>query len=551
MNLIQPLDDVQWQKLIQHTADFFNDLTIKRGFQYYKQNRVSKLQLDENHITAAVKGRQVYQVNLVIDFPGKSRCTCPLEKNCKHIIAVLLKTVVLQGRSVHALVNAHSTQLIQSGEASFSNEGAFAGFSHTDSKQTTGIARFIEQAEKLPEIPVSAWHQLFSQCITALGISISNSLYSKHALQAIFSIKPVMSDVMDALFELHAHLFVLEKLVKQPQSHNPGSGLFMGYHTQIAAENIQNHIEGLLASGRFSIPVTTEYSLRVSETLAYLRENMLSEARNHFFFSHIYHYLWIHGIAPSSNERKTDWYSEELEQLKSAETKLGNAYSRFAGMLAQSLMYFFLSEDEKAWELLRAADKGLYIQPEQLIHFLEMLAEDQNWPRLTAWLSEIGPLLANYRNHNLNSYMAYWEQVIQHRPEAETSLWNTLTQMLPYSKEIYQESLLTHGKWQQWIDFQMSIGKEPLEFRVSVLAPIEKNAPELLLPFFHQAVERYIVQKNRASYKSAVKLLKRLSKLYKKTKQEDRWEAYITALAERHSRLRALQEELRRGKLIS
>ena len=101
------------------------------------------------------------------------------------------------------------------------------------------------------------------------------------------------------------------------------------------------------------------------------------------------------------------------------------------------------------------------------------------------------------------------------------------------------------------MDYQLSIGKEPLDFRVSVMQPIEKHEPELLLPFYHQAVERYILLKNRVSYKAAVKLLKRLSKLYKKIKQEERWEQFITAFASRHSRLRALQEELRKGKLIS
>jgi uncharacterized Zn finger protein len=82
------------------------------------------------------------------------------------------------------------------------------------------------------------------------------------------------------------------------------------------------------------------------------------------------------------------------------------------------------------------------------------------------------------------------------------------------------------------------------------LQPIEKDAPELLLPFYHQAVERYIAHKNRDGYKAAVKLLKRLSKIYKKMKREEPWEQFITALAVRNSRLRALQEELRKGKLI-
>lgn len=63
-------------------------------------------------------------------------------------------------------------------------------------------------------------------------------------------------------------------------------------------------------------------------------------------------------------------------------------------------------------------------------------------------------------------------------------------------------------------------------------------------------MERHVLLKNRSGYKAAVKLLKRLAKLYKKLKREERWEEFIIVFSSRHSRLRALQEELRKGKLI-
>ncbi|MNH35848.1 hypothetical protein D3C79_965770 [compost metagenome] len=71
-----------------------------------------------------------------------------------------------------------------------------------------------------------------------------------------------------------------------------------------------------------------------------------------------------------------------------------------------------------------------------------------------------------------------------------------------------------------------------------------------MLPFYHQAVERFVLEKNRHSYKAAVKLMKRLAKLYKKLKREERWEEFLEVFTSRNSRLRALQEELRKGKLI-
>jgi hypothetical protein len=139
--------------------------------------------------------------------------------------------------------------------------------------------------------------------------------------------------------------------------------------------------------------------------------------------------------------------------------------------------------------------------------------------------------------------------MLRHSPEAEPLLFETLAQMLPFSRTYYQETLLTYEKWEQWIDYQLATGGEPLEFRATTLAPIEKNAPEALLPFYHQAVERYVQQKNRDSYKLAVKLLKRLFRMYKKMKQEDRWMLFLETFTARYSRLRALQQELQKGNL--
>ncbi len=129
-------------------------------------------------------------------------------------------------------------------------------------------------------------------------------------------------------------------------------------------------------------------------------------------------------------------------------------------------------------------------------------------------------------------------------------MWDSLVSLLPLTRELYEKKLMETGQWQRWMDFQLSLGSDPLEFRVTDLAPIDKGAPEALLPFYHQAVERYVLLKNRDGYKTAVKLLKRLAKLYKRLKRESRWEAFFDAFVDRHSRLRALQEELRKGKLL-
>ncbi|AZS13596.1 SWIM zinc finger family protein [Paenibacillus lutimineralis] len=548
MNLKYTLDDTQWQILIQRVGESFNDLTIKRGFQYFKQERVQPVKISNpEQIEGLVEGNDEdkYRVTLNLDSLSESRCTCPVPNYCKHMIAVLLNYVSQQGRSVHAIVNANSTAMFKQTTKSSTHH---ATSSQIIDRNKEAQAKLREQASRIPSMSIKEWHELFKQSVSPIGFNSPNAGYAKNALASINNLQPQLSPVVEQLFKLHAHLFVLERLVHPIQNSGTHRDIFIGYHTQVAADDMHEEVQRILHS-TLMIPAEPEQWPRMRETINYLRSHMLVESKNLRYFSEIYDQLWLQWIHP--NLQNETLYTTELEHLKSAQSELGTTLSKLPWLLAQCQMYFYLAQDGPAWELLQQANKGAIIPPGRLLHFLHVLSSTEQWPRLQDWLINIGPMLSSLREEHLNEYVACWDKVIQHFPDAEQHLWNNLVDMLPYSKNIYEEALLTYCKWQQWMDYQLSIGKEPLDFRVSVMQPIDKNAPELLLPFYHQAVERYILLKNRASYKAAVKLMKRLSKLYKRLKQEERWEQFITAFAIRHSRLRALQEELRKGKLIS
>lgn len=61
------LDDAGWSRLIQDAAYYFDDLALKRGFQYYKQKRVSGLTaVPPGLVTAFVDGTERYSVEIVL-----------------------------------------------------------------------------------------------------------------------------------------------------------------------------------------------------------------------------------------------------------------------------------------------------------------------------------------------------------------------------------------------------------------------------------------------------------------------------------------------------
>ena len=549
MNSTPKMDDIQWNMLIHNVSQNFDDLTIKRGFQYFKQGRVHQFMMhDAEHIVAVVKGHENYSVDLHLDSFSLHRCTCPVPANCKHMIAALLEYANLQDRPVHALVNAHSTaifkHIVKPTPHAVSNRSPI----QTVNRKAEATAKLKGQASILPTLSISEWHGLFEQSIAPLGMRIPNAQYAQSALEAIYTIKPQLSNAMELLFGFNAHLFVLSKLIKPTPQQGQLSNFFMGFYTQVAADDIKESIEHIFTN-ELSLQDEPEHWHHMTDSLTFLRMQMLSDNQNFQYFLDVYHQIWLNWIHPNVNGEEI--YLEELQHLQSSKDELGTSISKFPWMLAQSLMHFYLNQDQQAWTILRDTDTAFIVHPEHLLPFLNILFKTEQWLRLKDWLVEIGPMLSNYRNHNLNAYWIYWETLIQHLPEAEEHMWSTLVSMLPHSRYIYEDKLLSHGKWRLWMDYQLSTGKDPLDFRVTVFQPIEKNSPELLLPFYHQAVERYVNQRNRENYKLAVKLLKRLSKLYKKTKQEARWELFIAAFVTRHSRLRALQEELRKGKLIS
>ncbi|SEO34024.1 SWIM zinc finger domain-containing protein [Paenibacillus sp. OV219] len=541
-NLEYTIDDAQWQMLLEQVAKYFDDLTIKRGFQYYKQGAVLSVTMPQaDRLRAVVEGAEHYSVSLELPSLEQRSCTCPASKGCKHMTAALLQYAALQERSVPALVNAATA--VRAGGAA----AAKASSGGKNAVVTMKAARPSVTADELEKMAVSEWHQLFARAMGPINQHARSMHEAREILAVIHGLKPPLSLLMDQLYELHAHLFTLEKLVKPAQEDWRHSGLFIGYHTQLAMDELLEVTMRGFARG-LSIAEESELWPRVTETLHYLREQMLKEDKSLNCFFKLYHACWRYWLKPNLAEAQRELIEKELQQLEAAKTEMGSTLSKLPWTFAQSLMYLYLEKDEAAWELLRSA--GVLL-PGQASLLFEALIQEQAWSRLANWLAELGPLLGSFRTDELDgTYGDYWGAVLTHVPDAESRMWTTLVAMLPYSRKLYEDALVAHGKWRQWIDYHMSCGREPLDFRATMLKPIEKDAPELLLPFYHQAVERYVLLKNRDSYKAAVKLLKRLLKLYRKLKQEPRWEHFITAFAARHSRLRALQEELRKGGLL-
>jgi Uncharacterized conserved protein len=572
MDMDYMLDDGAWRLLLEGVAARFDELTIIRGFQYYKQGRVEELALRDDgvHVDARVKDNRMYDVAVDLDDLAASECDCSANRTCTHVAATLMRYAELCGRPIQALANARSA--LKSASASGKPDGG-RGSARTGIERATAEAQSrtgsggdganrgaapvaprpvrptLTEAE-LTELSVAKWHDRFQERREQLHLHIRTAQEAGELLADLQAMRPMLPWALEQLFTLHALLFGLERMVKPSHADGRQSGLFMGYHTKLALDGLRDQARSLLEDKLGLADESSVYWDRLMETADFLRERMLTEDKTLGCFAELYTSLWLRWLGPSS-AGSASLYEEELRQLQAAEAELGSSLSRLPWTLAKCLLLLYLARDAEARSILARDGIKLMLKPEHLTPLLDVLERAEQWARLRDWLAETGPLLVGFRGEDLAPYGDYWAVVAAHLPEAEPAMWRTLQEMLPFSRTVYENALAAHGRWDRWIDLQMCMGQDPLSFRVTVLKPVEKEAPELLLPFYHQAVERYVLQKNRDGYKAAAKLLKRLAKLYTRLKKGERWEQFIAAFASRNSRLRALQEELRKGGLLS
>jgi len=78
-------------QLLRDTIAGFDGGTRQRGRDYYKDNAILELYLDDDIVTASVQGSEVYTTTLLWeDDEWSCECSCSVEFNCKHAYAVAL-----------------------------------------------------------------------------------------------------------------------------------------------------------------------------------------------------------------------------------------------------------------------------------------------------------------------------------------------------------------------------------------------------------------------------------------------------------------------------
>ncbi|MCB7070790.1 hypothetical protein LIZ76_12520 [Caldibacillus sp. 210928-DFI.2.22] len=307
---------------------------------------------------------------------------------------------------------------------------------------------------------------------------------------------------------------------------------------EIIYADIQNALKHLPSPMPFSYdPICEKLRLDVRELL------FLEGAFKHEILQ-IYWYVW------KSLFTRPQLRNEELDFAEKTARKGANASSwQFAYMF----QLFLSGRVEESLALLKNIGSN-YLS--YLLLFMDYYFAGKNWNGFTKLAQFLIEHIKDYLDtisYSLKQKFFYSIDTVFHQFAKETGRYDLYEQLLiamyPFATRELSYFYFERKEYGKLIEFAQLSNFGYLSS--DILRTIQKEEPQYLLPYYHRKVQMAIDQKNRQSYKEAVRHLKKLRTIYKKLKKEEKWEVYFEQLLHETKRLRAFQEECQRGKLIN
>ncbi|ABZ84103.1 conserved hypothetical protein [Heliomicrobium modesticaldum Ice1] len=286
--------------------------------------------------------------------------------------------------------------------------------------------------------------------------------------------------------------------------------------------------------------------------LSLLRDRVIRLTENEVFpWLDIYRLFWGNVLGG------TPWALREADEIAAISQHKtaphGVKESSFQCTLSLLRIHFlFMAREDDAvrQEIEGMADRGLVVHWSALFLYLHGLKPSGQLERLLSWLRWFEATgkrcFAPLDQYEQAETVKFWLQVAEPCGAVDEMLDAVRPSVPDY---MYRQLLVNVGRYRQWAELCLLHGR--LDRGDHYWKAVEKVDPAVMLPLYHHAIVRQIAQKNRPAYQEAVKMLKKLRAHYKKLKQNDRFERYLARILEENGRLRAFQEELVKGKLIT
>jgi hypothetical protein len=515
--------------LIEAAQDYMEPVILERGWDYYHKGYVLSMDMvDGIHLQAVVYGTRKYKVELDLENFAQSECNCLYDGWCKHMAAVFFKAYSAHGRPEMLLREMKSAMQ--------------ASKSRSTRTAANKAKKPIEKPTgPKPNASPRDWHRYFDQRYYGYSLNQQNSIdgFYTAAWADLSEIAEKWETALRQLFLLHVVIFILRKI---DQFHQVNQASYLSYYHESSCRSVAKQCLAQLNEMVDQFPEAhMAHHKQWEDTMALIGETALNGKAGPVDWLTVYRLLWWRVF-----DRKSYAQAERL-RIKHL---LGSAdlHVRKKDALLIALSHFDLMDghDEAAIRQLQPLNNT---QLSDFYMVLQGLVQREQWERLLVWLRWLMPTLVKARQDDFHAVCSYWLEAMKHQPTDEEWI-RVMLALLPRSYYYYTDYLMSTGRFRQWVDLQLSHQISPASLYTEQLKAVEKEDVSLLLPLYHQAVEKAVAEKNRSAYKVAVRYLKKLHTIYKKLKQTERWDDYIYRLAKKYSRLRAFQEELQRGKWL-
>ncbi|MCA1055146.1 hypothetical protein LCM10_09115 [Rossellomorea aquimaris] len=513
---------------------------VSKGLLLFRQNLVSNVKVRDDEASADVQDVTPVSVRLDLQFPLLSKCSCPHSGWCKHQMATFFMIYNKVARVSEWIQDWRS----QESSAQVADDTSSLDDLLKKHSNTGGLRKaseLLEERISRGDTP-QEWWQFFE------------NLLQKEDLQ-LLERQPYLMDV------------IIQNIYKRFKKEEPFERewkplyqLFATYFLTVEVDSFLQKREIELNREQYAL---FDYLLDQMEDaveklsvhampfsfdpfISFLKEKSteMSTDQSHstMIKAEVYRFLWYYLF------KQKAWRRAEVERLEAHNTD-DDAFVHIA-LLHQ---YLLLDDLEKAEEMVERIGTELVVYSE---FWLVKFVLSKRYEALLLLLKAILKRLPSYigeRDHYEASSFVRWfvrklpsEWLMERDP---AFLRELLLSMLPFSYYSYTDFLLNTKAYREWVELQKYMGYSIPEMENLGLQQVYKESPELALPLYYHGVIDAIEQKNRDSYRQAVKYMKKIRTIYKKLKQTDKWDSYLDYILEKYKRLRAFREECRKGKL--
>jgi hypothetical protein len=513
---------------------------VQKGLLLFRQNLVRNVKVKDDLVLAEVQDVTTVKVKIDLNFPLLSKCSCPGMPWCRHRMATFFSLYQRVNRVSNWVQDWRRLKNLDD-HSSESNDLQELLEKHNKTGALKKASDLLKTKKDRGNSPQEWWdflQQLFEEWDKDYFYRQSNllDLHIQNFYRRLMKEAPFERE-WKPLYQIFAAFFLLVEIDRlllslQGTLNKEQQGAY-----ELLVDEIYDGVKQLSVHALpFSFDPYVDFLKNKTNDLS------ASEENSTYVKAAMYRFLWFYLF------KKKTWRQEEIKRL---EEETQDDLFQHVALLHQ---YIMLDQLEHAQPIIKAHGEELISYSD---FWIEQLFSTKRYDTGKWLLQQLLPHLKRYlgkQSEYEQSLFNRWflriiplHWMIEHEGRL---LKEILLALLPFSFYTFNEMLLDSKSYAEWVELQQFIGYDLRDLDGLGLKEVTKTAPEYTLPLYHVGIDHYLSQKNRESYKHAVKYLKKLRTIYRKLKKQERWETYFNHILEKTKRLRAFHEECRKGKLI-